>query len=379
MSNRSFTANFGQRPFAYTPPTGFVALNTFNLPTPTIGATASTQANKYFDASLYTGNGTSQTVTNSGSMSPDFVWIKIRSGAGDHYLADTNRGISTALYTNNTDAERTESGRGVTAFNSNGFSLGLDPALRGSTNLNGATYVGWQWRGSDSTAVTNTAGSITSTVSANTTAGFSVVTATTPSSGTFTVGHGLGVAPSMVIAKGRTTAGYTWNVYHRSLGAGGLLVLNRTDAFTSNTGIWQNTNPSSTVIFGNASNWGGSEPYVLYCFSQVAGYSAFGTYTGNGSTNGPFVYTGFRPKYIMAKRTDSADVWLVLDSARDPSNVANKFLQAQSSDAEGTVASLFDFVSNGFKLRTSTNPNDSGGTYIYMAFAETPFNYANAR
>jgi hypothetical protein len=374
----AWNANFGQRPFAYTPPTGFVRLNTFNLPTPTIGATATTQANKYFDATTYTGNGTGQSITNSGSMSPDLVWVKIRSGAGDHYLADTNRGVSTALYSNNTDAERTESSRGITAFNSNGFTLGLDPLLRGSTNLNGATYVGWQWRGSDSTAVTNTAGSITSTVSANPSAGFSVVTYTGTGANA-TVGHGLGVAPSMFIVKSRgNTRG--WQTYHVNVGNNRRLLLNTIDAQTGTSAIyWNNTTPTSTVFSlgtdgnGNASG----ENFVAYCFAEIAGYSKMGTYTGTSTDDGTFTYTGFKPAYIIRKRIDSTSDWWVVDDARSPNNEVTLRLYPNVSDSEGGDA--IDFLSNGFKQRANGAANTSGATYIYMAFAETPLKYTNAR
>jgi hypothetical protein len=328
------------------------------------------------DVNLYTGNGTSQTITNSGSMSPDFVWIKIRSGAGDHYLADTLRGVSTALYTNNTDAERTEAGRGITAFNSNGFSLGLDPALRGSTNLNGATYVAWQWD-AGTTTVTNTAGSISAQVRANPTAGFSVVTYTGTGS-VSTIGHGLGVAPSMIIVK-RRSATENWAGYHASLGATKAIFLNLTLAALTDS-IWDNTTPTSTVFTtsGGVIVNGSGSTYVAYCWAAVPGYSAFGSYTGNGSTDGTFVYTGFRPEFVMVKRSDATDVWLILDAARDTYNVVGNLLQPQSSDADQFVA-IFDFLSNGFKLRASGNPNNSGGTFIYMAFAENPFKNALAR
>jgi hypothetical protein len=373
--------NFGQRPFTYTPPSGFLTLNTTNLPTPTIGTTSTTQANKYFDATLYTGNGTTNTITNAGGFQPDFVWMKDRTNAYFHGLYDSVRGTGTSksLYSNSTDAEGTNSAnQNLTSFNSNGFSLGSTSSTN-AINANGDAYVGWQWRASNATAVTNTSGSITSTVSANTTAGFSIVTFTTQSSGTATVGHGLGVAPSMIITKLRTDAS-NWNVFHSSVGNTGILSLNTTGATTTNSQYWNNTSPTSSV-FTTGTWYTGSLTAVAYCFAQVAGYSAFGSYTGNGSTDGTFVYTGFRPRWLMIKRTDATQNWAIVDTSRDTFNVSNKRLFANLSDAEDTgIPNFVDLLSNGFKFRDSNvSCNASGGTYIYMAFAESPFRYANAR
>jgi hypothetical protein len=371
--------NFGQRPFAYTPPTGFVALNTFNLPTPTIGATASTQANKYFDAKLYTGTGSSLSVTGYG-FSPDFVWIKERSGAADHALYDAVRGVQKQLESNTTTAETTET-TGLTALNSDGFTVG---ALA-QVNTNTDTYVAWAWD-ANGAGSSNTDGTITSTVSANTSAGFSVVTytGTLSSAGTATVGHGLGVAPQVIISKGRNQAA-NWAVHHTSLSTSNkYLRLNTTDAEADGAIYGSISNPSSTVFTTNyvtGYNESGIN-YVAYCFAEVAGYSAFGSYTGNGSTDGPFVYTGFRPKYILVKRTDSgAYQWAIWDSSRNTYNAAGTNLWTDSSEAEATSTSYeIDMLSNGFKLRTtSTSRNGSGGTHIYAAFAESPFKYANAR
>jgi len=366
-------ANFGQRPFAYTPPTGFVALNTFNLPTPTIGATASSQANKYFDATTFDGVTGGGTVTNSGSMQPDFVWMKVRNNANNHELADSVRGTPYASFSNLTNAEVSDTR--VSAFNSNGFSYGTNS----NSAITGRTVVGWQWRASNTTAVTNTAGSITSTVSANTSAGFSIVTATTPASYTnYTAGHGLGVTPSMIIYKERTGTSNWW-VWHTSFAtASNALQLNTTGAILS--GAYFGTQTSSVVAFSGVQT-GLSTGFVAYCFAPIAGYSAFGSYTGNGSTDGTFVYTGFRPKFVMFKRTDSSNDWVFLDTARNTFNVMTSALFPNSSSSE-TSNGFYDSdcVSNGFKIRaTNAVVNASGGTYIYMAFAESPFKYANAR
>ena len=368
--------NFGQRPFAYTPPTGFNRLNTFNLPTPTIGATASTQANKYFNAVTYTGNGSTQTITGLG-FQPDLIWVKRRDTTASHNLIDAVRGASKIIYSDATTAEITDSNN-INAFNSNGWTMGLNTDV----NANGGTYVGWSWDANGSGS-TNTDGSITSTVSANTSAGFSIVTFTTQSSGTATVGHGLGVAPSMIITKLRTDAS-NWNVFHSSVGNTGILNLNTTGATITNSQYWNNTSPTSSV-FTTGTWYTGSLTAVAYCFAQIAGYSAFGSYTGNGSTDGPFVYTGFRPKYWLIKRTDSSDFWVTDNSVTSPYNLTSKYLLPNTADAEGDTGSnpagqAMDVLSNGFKLRnTNSGRNASGGTYIYMAFAENPFKYSLAR
>jgi hypothetical protein len=368
------TWNFGQRPFAYTPPTGFNRLNTYNLPNSTI-----VKGNTVMDANIWTGNGTSQTITNSGAMKPDLMWIKSRSVAGYyHVLTDSVRGITKALYSNATDSENTLSTR-ITAINSNGFSLGTS----GDVNDNAQTFVGWQWQAGQGSTSSNTSGSITSTVSANTTAGFSVVTYTGTGANA-TVGHGLGVAPAMVIVKRRSGA-EAWGVYHKSLGATQAINLELTVAAYTYAIAWNNTAPtSSTFSLGTwaAVNSSGGT-FVAYCWAEIAGFSKFGSYTGNGSSDGPFTYTGFRPKFIMVKRTDSTGPWLIYDTARDIYNQSNTLLRANTSQAE-TASGEIDILSNGFKYRgSSTNAdyvtNVSGATYIYMAFAENPFKNSLAR
>jgi hypothetical protein len=367
-------ANFGQRPFAYTPPTGFKALNTLNLPTPTI-----LKGNQYFDATTYTGTGASLNVVNSGGMQPDFVWTKPRSTAVGHTLFDSLRGVTKYLQSNTTGAEGTAA-TSLTAFNSDGFTVNSDT----STGANGVTYVGWQWRANGTPAVTNTAGSITSTISAGATQGFSIVTYTGTGANA-TVGHGLGVAPDMIIVK-RRSATDSWPVYHSRLtSAANTLVLNSTAAQQTVTTYWNSTAPTSSVFTvgtDSAVNASGST-YVAYCFDAVAGFSAFGSYTGNGSADGPFVYLGFRPRFIMFKRTDATSNWLMIDTARSTYNQTNEVLLPNSSAAEGTGAGYgaYDFLSNGFKPRNvvANETNVNGGTYIYAAFAENPFKNALAR
>jgi len=368
----SCTINMGQRPFSYTAPSGFKALCTQNLPTPTIGGTSATLANKYFDINLWTGNGTSQTLTNSGGFQPDWVWLKSRSsGTNFHNLYDVLRGATKYLFSNSTSAEGTNA-QALTAFTSTGFSVGND----NDVNQSSGTYVGWQWK-ANGTGSTNTSGSITSTVSANTTSGFSVVTYTNASSGT--VGHGLGVAPAMVIYKDRTNV-TNWVVLHQSLTnmSNYYLKLNLTDAVA--TGITLGGNPTSSVIYTNTNIIQNGAASVAYCFAEVAGYSKFDSYTGNGSTDGPFVFTGFRPAFILIKGSSDADrAWVMLDVKRNTYNAMNVNLYANASDAEATDTRA-DANSNGFKLRgTGTWINNSGSTYIYMAFAENPFKYSLAR
>jgi len=372
--------NFGQRPFAYTPPTGFVRLNTFNLPTPTIGATASTLASKNMNIALYTGTGSSQSITGLG-FQPDFTWIKGRSGATDHGLYDAVRGVQKQLESNNTDAETTET-TGLTAFGSDGFTVGALAQL----NTSSATYVGWNWK-ANGAGSSNTAGSITSTVSANTTAGFSIVTYTGTGANA-TVGHGLGVAPSMIIIKNRPSSGDTWPVWHTSFGGASntdYISLNGTGAkgWAGSLALWNGTLPTSTVFSVgtySASNES-TKGMVAYCFAPIAGYSAFGSYTGNGSTDGTFVYTGFRPKFVLIKvSSGTTGNWTLVDTSRNPYNVMNSQLNPDASDAEFSGSNIIDAVSNGFKLRNTPSAfNGSGNTYIYMAFAESPFKFSNAR
>jgi hypothetical protein len=374
-TNDFFDVNFGQRPFAYTPPTGFVALNTFNLPTPTIGATASTQANKYFDATLWTGTGATLSLTNSGSMQPDLVWAKTRSAVSSNLLYDSIRGVNNYLSSNQTAAEATLA-NSLTAFNSNGFTVGSDSNINGS----GVTNVAWQWNAGGST-VTNTSGSISSQVRANTSAGFSVVTYTGTGANA-TVGHGLGVAPRMIITKCRGAA-TNWTVYHASIGNTAAIYLNATNAQDTNVLFWNNTTPTSTVFtIGNQAGNTSGQPCVAYCFSAIAGYSAFTSYTGNGSSDGTFVHLGFRPRFVMIKNSSATGAWIMYDTARDTSNVVDLILEAQSSSAEGSGSPFadIDFLSNGFKIRgTSSAINTNGNTYVVAAFAENPFKYSLGR
>ena len=379
----AYFANFGQRPFAYTAPSGFKALCTQNLPTPTIGATSATLANEYLDISLWTGNGenvNTTTITSNVDLASGggLIWTKGRDLAVGHFLVDSVRGYTKYFATNSASAEDTYN-FGI-AGTSNGFSF---TSSSGSLNQSPYTYVGWQWK-AGGTAVSNTAGSITSTVSANTASGFSVVTYTGTGANA-TVGHGLGVAPAMYITKKRNSTS-DWAVYQQSIPGSPsyVLSLQTTDA-AINVGVWWNsTSPTSTVFsLGTSATVNGSgDSFVAYCFAPIAGYSAFGSFTGNASSDGPFVYTGFRPAYIMLKRTDSGGYdWYVFDTKRNTYNLTNASLYPDLSSVEGVSGvSVLDILSNGFKMRGSSGgTNPSGGTMIYAAFAENPFKYSLAR
>jgi len=376
-SSSSLNTNFGQRPFAYTAPSGYKALCTQNLPTPTIGATTATQAGKYFNPVLYTGNGGTQSVTGVG-FQPDMTWIKVRSTTYDHQLVDAVRGAGKSLFSNLTNAESTLNT--LTSFNSDGFTV--DATTYIGTNASGQTFASWNWKANGSGS-TNTSGSITSSVSANTTSGFSVVTYTGTGT-TGTIGHGLGVAPSMIIVKCRSNGTTNWYTYHISIGNTGALGLNLTDATITSSAFWNNTSPTSSVftISGASGELNGSgRTYVAYAFAEVAGYSKFTSWTGNGSADGPFIFTGFRPAYVLVKQaTGGGEGWYVFDNKRNAYNVANTLLSPNSSAAEITGDYGIDMVSNGFKIRNSQGfINSSGVTYICAAFAESPFKYSLAR
>ena len=367
--------NFGQRPFAYTAPSGFKALCTTNLPTPAIGATSTTRAGKYFNTVLYTGTGSDPLAVTGVGFQPDFTWIKARSAAYSHGVNDAVRGAGKTLVTNATDSEYNY-GIYFKSFDSDGFTVGQASQL---FNTNGTTYAAWNWK-ANGAGSSNTAGSITSTVSANTTAGFSIVTATKSAGASVaqTFGHGLGVAPAMIILK-RRNGTEVWYVYHQSLGNNSRLQLNETAAVTSPTGVWDATSPTSTVFTVRSFVDG---DFVAYCFAEVAGYSRFGSYTGNGSADGPMIFTGFRPAFVMVKRSSiSGEGWWIYDNKRDTFNITDNILEANSSGAEisgGTYP--IDMISNGFKIRgLNALVNTSGETYVFAAFAEVPLKYALAR
>jgi len=364
------TVNFGQRPFAYAAPSGYKALCTANLPAPVV-----TKPSEYMDVVTYTGTAASKTITNL-DFSPDFVWIKDRSAAYNHGLFDIVRGANKRL-SSSTSASETTYTQSLMSFDSNGFTLGDNSDGNNTVNISGDAYVAWTWDAGDST-VTNTDGSITSQVRANPSAGFSIVT-WTPQATAGTLGHGLGVAPAMIITKDRD-ATFGWFTYHSAIGTGKYLVLNLTDAATTNSTVFS-TAPTSTVFDqGTGFTSAVYEDQVCYCFAPVEGYSAFGSYTGNGSADGPFVYTGFRPRWLMIKNASASGTsWVLHDTERDPDNIVNHTLLADSSGAEGTPDRL-DILSNGFKIRsTAASYNGSTNTLVYACFAESPLSIARAR
>lgn len=456
------TVNFGQRPFTYTPPTGFKSLNTYNLPDSTIK-----KGNTVMDATLYTGTGASRSVTNAAGFRPDFVWVKGRSGATDHALYDSVRGTTNDLVSNVSSAATTQA-QGLTAFNSNGFTVGTLAKM----NTSAATYVGWQWKAGQGSTSWNFNGTLTRTatmtiaspcvvtltghgfaagqavlftttgalptgvtsgatyyagniatntfnlydteanaitggttgrvntsgtqsgshtcenaskVSVDTTSGFSIVDFVSTAGAGATVGHGLGVAPKMIILKTRAIAA-DWSTYHESLGNTKYILLNSTAGGVTNSVWWNNTSPTASVFslgtaFSSGVNW------ITYCWSEIAGFSKFGSYTGNGSSDGPFVYTGFRPKFVMIKVSSTGsrgnyDGWNINDTSRNLYNLSRPFLQANASSQENSTDNFIDLdiLSNGFKIRSGSDGlNGSGVTYIYMAFAENPFKNSLAR
>ena len=379
----SIALNFGQRPFTYTPPTGYKKLNTFNLPDSNI-----VDGSEHFNTVLYTAaasNGTYQ-ITGNG-FQPDFSWVKNRDNVERHFLFDVIRGNSSMtdkfLVSSDTSAEGANGVSGTTVtVNSDGMEVVETSINTGEFYYSGRTYVMWNWK-ANGTGVSNTDGSITSTVSANTTAGFSIVSYTGTGSAT-TVGHGLGVAPNMIIVKNRDAAD-AWQVYHSANTAApetDYLVLNTTAATADSSTRWNDTAPTSSVfsIGSGVEVNTSSEDYIAYCFADVEGYSKIDSYTGNGSADGPFVYTGFRTRFILLKRTDTASSWYIFDTARNEVNVVTGRIIPNSTNAESTDLNTLDVTSNGIKMRDANGAwNASGGTYIYMAFASNPFKNSLAR
>ena len=379
-----FTANFGQdstfsgaKPmgaytddnsignFQYAPPAGYLALCTANLPTPSI-----VDGSEHFNTVTYTGTGSSNSITVG--FQPDFTWIKSRSNSYNHQLVNSVVGYPDGtLLSDATDAEYTAASR-VDSRDSNGFTVS-SPA---QVNLNGGTFAAWNWK-AGGTAVSNTAGSITSQVSANTDAGFSIATFTAPTSGTCTVGHGLDVAPECFFIKSRANA-YGWTFYHKSIGADKYLALNSTSGQATDSNTWNNTAPTSSV-FTLGTNFQNTSTWVGYCFAN-SDIIKVGSYVGNGSADGPYIHLNFRASWIMIKKSSAGgDNWTIYDTARDPDNVTREYLIPNSSQAAAST-DTYDILSNGFKIRTSGAwVNTSGATYIYLAIGSTPFKHSTAR
>ena len=325
----------------------------------------------HFQTALYSGNGSNgHVITNDGNsdLQPDFFWQKRRNEARNHILIDTSRGGASYLASNSTAAAGTDYTY-VTSFNSDGFTL-----ASGDTSSNNAsgTYVAWQWKANGGTTASNSDGSITSTVQANQDAGFSIVTYT-GTGNTATVGHGLGVAPKIIIGKRRSQAANWW-VGGSILTSAQTLYLNLTNAIDNvgEAGIF-NVTTSTTFKLGTDTNRNAhNATNVAYCFAEKQGYSKFGSYVGNGNADGTFVYTGFKPAWVMTKETGAAGSWVIYDNKRDTFNPETKLFSAEAASEEATYTQ-YDFVSNGFKFRSSGSENSNGNTHIYMAFAENPF------
>jgi hypothetical protein len=369
--------------FYYAPPTGFLALCTQNLPEPTV------VPSEHFNTVTYAGDYTTSNSITGVGFSPDFVWIKDRGLTTaynySHALFDTVRGAGKWISSDRTNAEN-DYGTGTTSpfrsFDSDGFTVGqnyntneVDPVAD--------YFVSWNWK-ANGAGVSNTNGTITSTVSANADAGFSIVKYTGTGSAA-TIGHGLSKAPEMIMVKHLTSTGH-WTVYNKDLHASApedyYMYLSATNA-AADYNMWNDTAPTSSVFSVNgAENGTNNSSYIAYCFHSVEGYSKVGSYTGNGSTDGTFVHCGFRPAYVMVKKSSDAGNWAILDDKRNTYNPAQKMLRAEGSDAEADTSNSFttDFLSNGFKCRANNGYfNASGGTYIFLAFAESDFKHSNAR
>jgi len=384
----------GKGDFYYAPPSGFLAVCSSNLPESTIGPNSLTQADEYFNTVLYTGNGQtaaqgSNAISGVG-FQPDWVWLKKRDSAGanvDHALYDSTRGINAAVFSSSSGAESTFSNQ-FKSFDSDGFTVALADDTSFGLNRNSSPFISWNWKANGGTTATNTEGSTQTTIQVNQTAGFSIITYTGNATAGATIGHGLGAVPKWILVKSRSLGSTSWLVYHGEIASDpqtDAILLDSTGGVSDSALFWNDTAPSSTLItLGGAYNPvnGNNATYVAYAFAEVEGYSKFGSYTGNGSANGAFVFTGFRPVFVIMKRTNAnGNSWGMKDTVRDSTNPNNGYLFAESSGAEGTATSLdLDFLSNGLKFRgTSGDGNANGGAYIYMAFAEAPFKYANAR
>jgi hypothetical protein len=359
--------NFGQRPFSYTPPSGYKALSTNNLPTPAVK-----RGSRYFNSLLYTGNSDNpQSITGAG-FQPDLIWLKNRAAASHGIVVDAVRGRSAHISTSVTSAQATDSStQGVTSIDADGFSVDDDPASYGSSNDLTNAYVAWLWKEAAGLMdIVTYTGSLTTT-------------------GTQTVPHNLGVAPSLILSRSLNVAGVdsgNMGVWHHSLAANKALFLNTTAAQfdTVSSGGGTKTPPTSTDFYQTYNSGFGitGNNYIAYLFAEVEGFSKMGSYTGNGSADGPAIWTGFRSRWVMIKRTDTTGNWVLIDTARNTSNLSNFVLYGNLSQAEDapSVGRVIDILSNGFKLRgTDSDVNTSGGTYIFVAIAETPVKYANAR
>ena len=366
--------------FYYSVPSGYLALCTSNLPKPDIGPDSPTQASDHFNTVLYTGNSSNGHSITGVGFQPDWTWIKARSDNRTHVLYDSTRGAGKYLSSDNDSQEGTDT-TAFASFNSDGFTVGTSENY---INNSSHTYVGWNWKANGGTTSSNSDGSITSTVQANTTAGFSIVTFQGNQTAGATVGHGLGKIPKMIILKNRNVDGNGWIVYDETVDQTDFLFLNNSNPRADNANRFNDTKPTSTVFSlgadGNINDSG--EDIIAYCFTNIDGYSKIGSITGNGRTDGSYIYTGFRPAWIMVKAIDTTNDWFIYDIKRDTTNVVENILAPNLTNAESAVNTAvrnLDILSNGFKARGSDGFNLSGQLHIYMAFADQPFKYANAR
>jgi len=374
------TDDNGKGDFFYAPPSGYLALCNANLPDPAIDPNKGDNPENHFNTVLWTGDGSDRNIDVG--FKSDFVWVKERNNAVHHRIYDSVRGDGKTIFSSLGNAEYNAAGDGIHFDYTNGFNIDYG-SNGGSYNGSSDTYVAWNWK-ADGTAVANTDGDINTNVSVNDDAGFSIISYTGNGSGsTQTIGHGLSTKPDFAIIK-NLTQGYNWMVLFDIIDGSYDFIqgLNTTSAKTNGSGTFATTSTLSLLSGGNLN--GSGDNFICYCFSPKEGYSKFGSYTGNASTDGPFVYTGFRPAFVMLKRTDSAANWTIIDNTRSTHNVVNKalFPDLSTSEQEGTSAgyTMLDFLSNGFKYRQNTaSHNASGGTFIYMALAEQPFKYSNAR
>ena len=382
--------------FYYTPPTGFLALCTANLPISEDidpNETDDDHPQKLFGILTYTGNGTSNNAISGLGFQPDLVWTKDRSNTADYSnaLVDSSRGRAKVLYSHRTDKQPTDSTstQDLKSFDSDGFTVGTGSNI--GINASTHTYVGWCWKCDGGTTSTNTSGTATSSVQVNTKAGFSICLTDNYTSGTgVTIGHGLGAKPTFYIHKptgdnssGGASQAFNWHVYHHSLGATKALLLNSSNAPATGIGYWNNTEPTSTVLsLGNLIAGNGQS--CVWAWTDIEGYSKFGSYEGNGNTDGAFVYTGFKPRMVFLKQLDGAAEWAVYDTARDTVNMAEKCLEWDLNAAEKNSTNLstdgLDFLSNGFKFRGGGGgrTNQSSATYVFGAWADVPFKYNNS-
>ena len=378
--------------FYYSPPSGYLALCSANLPEPTLSPNQLEQANDHFNTVLYTGDGnTTQNITGVGFM-PDWTWLKERSSSSGHVLADSSRGYEKFLTSHTYNVEST----GILNNNATRTNDGFQTTNSGASNQSSQTYVAWNWKANGGTKTTVSIGdissgvpSIASEVQANTKAGFSIVLYTGTGASSGTIAHGLGAVPKQIWVKNRDEA-YNWKVYHAentSAPETDYLVLDTTDATADNVTHWNDTAPDANVFTIGSSNGliKNTNKYLAYCFAEIEGYSKFGSYVGNGSTNGTFVFTGFRPAFLLYKKSSATGNWIMDDNKTQTFNHDSNYLVANSADAEGdtttnTAGHVFDMLANGFKMRnTNSDRNANGANYIYMAFAEVPFKFANAR